>query len=224
MLVVPYIFGMAAAGPRWVHAPLFVAWLAAYFLSFAVLQWIRTGRTHIYAKPAILYGAALAGFGGAAAVAAPRILALAPLFVPMLLVNAWYSARNRERALANDFAAVIQFSLIVYVAYAAGGGSDWRMAGELFLLSVLYYAGTVFYVKTMIRERHNPLYYRASVAYHAAALAVSAFLFPPLMLAPFAVLFVRAVWSPKAGLAIRQTGMLEFAYSALMVTAFLLAY
>jgi len=224
MLVVPFVFGMAAAGPQWVHAPLFAAWLAAYFFSYAFLQWIRTRNSDMYVRPAILYAIALACFGGAAAFAAPRLLLYAPLFLPMLLVNMYYASRNRERALMNDFAAVIQFSLIVFVAYAAGGGRDPWFAAELFALSVLYYAGTVFYVKTMIREKRNRRFYFLSVGYHMALLAVSAALFPPLMLAPFAVLLVRAAWTPRANLSIKQAGMLEFAYSAMMVIAFLMAY
>lgn len=224
MLVVPFVFGMAAAGPHLVHAPLFAAWLAAYLFSYAFLQWIRTRNTDMYGRPAIICGIALACFGGATAVAAPRLLLYAPLFLPMLLVNMYYASRNRERALMNDFAAVIQFSLIVFVAYAAGGGTDPGLAAELFALSVLYYAGTVFYVKTIIRERRNRRFYLLSAGYHLAVLAVSAALFPPLMLAPFAVLLVRAVWTPQADLSIKQVGMLEFAYSAMMVIAFFIAY
>ncbi|MDT2246288.1 hypothetical protein P7H16_03805 [Paenibacillus larvae] len=55
----------------------------------------------------------------------------------------------------NDLAAVLQFCSIVYVAFYTGGGyiSGWGTVHELFMISLLYFIGTIFYVKTMIREK-----------------------------------------------------------------------
>ncbi|GAB7388137.1 hypothetical protein BSNK01_19740 [Bacillaceae bacterium] len=32
---------------------------------------------------------------------------------------------------------------MIFVAYQAGGGSNWRLAAELFVFTVLYFVGTV---------------------------------------------------------------------------------
>ncbi|MCY0948437.1 hypothetical protein [Streptomyces sp. H27-S2] len=62
------------------------------------------------------------------------------------------------------------------------------------LACLLYFAGTVPYVKTMIRERNSRAYHRGSAAYHAVALAVAACLSPWLAL-PFAAYLARAAAS-----------------------------
>lgn len=215
MLVMPFLFGMFASKPVWLHAPLFLGWLLVYLFSYPFLQWLRTKKKRTYIGPMRLYGGLLIPTGVLLIVLEPALARWIPLFIPLFLVNAYFAIRNRERALINDLAAVVQFSLIVFVAYQAGGGTDWTPAVERFALSVLYFTGTVFYVKTMIREKHNRKYYAYSVGYHLAFLIAAALWFPSWLLPPLAVLLVRAVWSPRAKMSVKQIGMLEFAYSAL---------
>lgn len=216
MLAVPFWFGMIASGAKPIHALLFAVWLTAYLLSYPLLQWVRTKKTSLYGRPTFVYAALLAASASALVAIRPDLARWLPAFVPLFLVNIAYAAQNRERAFWNDIAAVVQFSLIVFVAYDAGGGRDWALVGELFALSLLYFAGTVFFVKTIIRERHNRRFYRLSVAYHAAAVAVAAAWFPPGVLPPLVVLFIRAVWTPRTRLSVKQTGMLEIAYAVLV--------
>jgi hypothetical protein len=224
MLVIPFLFGMFAAKPVWLHAPLFLGWLLAYLFSYAFLQRLRTKKKTIYGKPMLIYGSLLVPIGLLLIVFDPALGRLAPAFIPMLLVNGYYARRNRERAFWNDLAAVVQFSLIVFVAYQVGGGSDWKLAAELFAFSVLYFTGTIFYVKTMIREKHNAKFYAYSVGYHLALLIAGALWFPPALLVPLAVLLVRAVWSPRTKLTVKQSGMLEIAYSVLIACSVLVVY
>mgnify|MGYP001176810293 CR=1 FL=1 len=220
MLIIPFLFGMFAAGPAPVHALLFAGWLLAYLFSYAGLQWIRT-RKERFRKPACLYGGLLAPIGAALMVWRPALAIYALPYLPLLAVNAYYARRNRERAFVNDLIAVVQFSLMTFVAYTAGGGDDWRVPAELFALSVAYFTGTIFYVKTMIREKHSIHYYRASVGYHLVLLAAGA-VWSPVLAVPFAVLLVRAVWSPRAKLTVKQTGILEIVYSVLFAGTVLL--
>lgn len=224
MLLLPFGFGMLAAKPVWMHALLFLGWLLAYLFSYPFFQWMRTKKIRLYGKPMLVYGGLLIPVGAFIVVADPALGRWAPLFVPLFLVNGYYAKRNRERSLANDLAAVVQFSLIVFVAYEAGGGNDWRLAAELFAFNVLYFAGTVFYVKTMIREKHNPHYYRLSVGYHFVLFAAAAVWLPAGLLVPLAILLVRAVWSPRAKLTVKQGGLLEIAYSALVACTVWIVY
>ncbi|MEI2713015.1 MAG: hypothetical protein V9G04_06890 [Nocardioides sp.] len=70
-------------------------------------------------------------------------------------------------------------------------------------MQFLYFAGTVFYVKSAIRERENPRILALSVAFHALSTVLVATLSWPLA-AVFALLTVRAWavpprrWSPRA--------------------------
>jgi hypothetical protein len=221
MLAVPFLLGAAVSGPVWLHAPLFAFWLSAYLFSFPFLQWIKTKNRRRYGRPMLVYGLALAACGLALAAAKPALLLWAPLFVPLFLVNVRYARLNRERALVNDLAAVVQFGLIIFVAWAAADAADWRKAGTLFALHALYFFGTVLYVKTVIREKHNPRYHAASVVYHALLpAAAAAFRIWPLALVAVPLL-LRAVLMPRANPNVKTVGMLEFANAVLFTIAVL---
>jgi len=220
MLTVPFALGAFAAGPVWLHAPLFVFWLSAYLFSHPFLQWIKTKNVRRYGGPMLVYGLVLAVSGAALVVFEPGLARWAPLFLPPFLVNVRHARLNRERALANDLAAVVLFGLIVFVAWDAADRKDWGTAGALFALSVLYFTGTVLYVKTVIREKHNPRYYAASVIYHALLPVMAGLLFRSWALVVVSGwLLVRAVWLPRTDPKVRTVGMLEFANAALFTAA-----
>jgi hypothetical protein len=182
MLILPLLFGVIASAPVWQHALLFAAWLLAYLFAHAALQWVRSKRRAVWLAPLKLYGGLLLPAGAALLILEPELLPLLPLAVPFMLVNLYYAKRNRERAFLNDLAAVLLFSLMTFAAFRVGNGTDAALAFELFALSVLYFTGTIFYVKTMIREKHHKAFYWYSVLYHAAFLAVVALLYPPALL------------------------------------------
>lgn len=215
MLIIPFLLGMFASRPGRLHILLFAGWLLVYLFTFPLLQWIRTKKTSLYGKPMLLYGGLLIPVAAILLVLEPTLLFWIPLFLPLFLVNGYFARRNRERAFLNDLAAVIQFSLILFIAYQMGGGEDWRLAGSLFLLNILYFTGTIFYVKTIIREKNNPLFYKLSVGYHIVSLVICAVCFPAALLIPMTVLLLRAVWFPKTKITVKRSGMLEIAFSLL---------
>jgi hypothetical protein len=105
------------------------------------------------------------------------------------------------------------------VAYDAGPGSDPGRAWLLALVQFLYFAGTVFYVKTVIRERDNPEYRVLSGGFHALALVVVAAVFGfarddgtawPLLVV-FVLLLVRALVVPSYRPTPKQVGIAEIA-------------
>lgn len=223
MLLVPFVLGVAAAGPVWLHAPLFLFWLSAYLFSFAFLQGVRTKRWDRTVRPMLLYGSVLAAASLLLVIMKPSLLLWAPVFVPLFLVNIGYARRNRERAFANDLAAVVQFHLIIFIALAVADSGNWTMARTLFALSLLYFTGTIFYVKTVIREKNNPRYYAMSVLYHAMLPVVAGAVFRTWEAAAvFLLMFVRAAWVPRAGLQVKTVGVLEMALAVLFVAATLL--
>lgn len=224
MLILPLLFGVIASAPVWRHALLFAAWLLAYLFAHAALQWIRTNRRAAWLGPIRLYGGLLLPAGAALLALEPELIPLLPAAAPLVLVNLYYAKRNRERAFLNDLAAVVLFSLMTFAAFRVGDGTDLALAFELFALSVLYFTGTIFYVKTMIREKHHKAFYWYSVLYHAAFLAAIAILYPAALLPAVAVLLVRAVVTPRLAPPIRTIGMLEIAYAVLVLILAWAAY
>lgn len=224
MLIVPFLFGVFASAPVIFHLPLFLGWLLLYLFTFPLLQLIRTGKKDRYKKPLMLYGVLLAPLAGALLLVKPGLSWYALSLLPFFLINCYYARKNQERAIANDFAAVLLFSSIVFVTYKIGGGNDWGVALSLFSLSVLYFAGTVFYVKTMIREKRNKVFYWLSVCYHIIQIAVMAWLFSPWLLLPAGALLIRAIVSPRLQPSIKVVGISEIGYAVMMTATVLCLY
>lgn len=223
MLALPYLLGLAAAASvRPQHALLFACWLLAYLLSYPLLQWIRTRKAERYKHPVLLYGGLLLPLGVWLAFDAPELLWYALALAPLFLINLYFARANNERALTNDLAAVVMFCSIVFPVVHLGGGDLQSRALDMFVLSTLYFAGTVFYVKTIIRERNNPRYYAYSLAYHAAAGAAAAVLVDWRFAFVFFALLLRAAVIPKLGFTPKRTGLTEFLFVALMYVSAIL--
>ncbi|MFI6942214.1 YwiC-like family protein [Streptomyces sp. NPDC050418] len=213
MLAVPFAAGTFLGSPRRAHLPLLAAWLLGYMATYHAQQWLRLRRVsrnpraprrHI--RPALTFAAGFAALGIPLAVAYPWLLLACAAAAPFVLANTYYAWRNKERALLNGLLAVVPACGMLLVTYRLGEGSWGAWAPALACL--LYFAGTVPYVKTMIRERNSRAYYRGSVAYHAAALAAATLLNPWLAL-PFTAYLVRAAVLPGRGVKVPVVGALE---------------
>jgi hypothetical protein len=223
MLVLPYLAGVAVAGFAWPAVPLLGAWIAGYLLSYYALQAVKARRPARFREQLLLYGAITAPLTALVVVARPEVLWYAPAYAVLLGVNAWYAWRRQERALLNDIASVAQSCLMVFVtATIVGVGPGEVLVGFLAVLG--YFTGTVFYVKTMIRERGSLAYRRASVAYHAVALGVitwaaaSDWSGVPLIVV-FSWLLVRAWLLPGRALSPKQVGVIEIVNTVLLLIA-----
>ncbi|BAL87705.1 hypothetical protein AMIS_24850 [Actinoplanes missouriensis 431] len=217
MLLLPYLAGTIVAGFRWPDVPLLGAWLAGYLLSYFVMQAIKSRRPQRYRAQITLYAPVTVVLAAPVLLACPRLLVFAPAYAALLAVNAWYAYRRRERALINDLASVVQSCLMVFVVAVVAG----RPAAEVvtpFLVVALYLTGTVLYVKTMIRERGNARYLRASVVFHAVA-ALCGFVVGVLPGVVFTALLVRAWSLPGRSLTPKRVGLVEIGASVLVLLA-----
>ncbi|MFI8512728.1 YwiC-like family protein [Streptomyces sp. NPDC085460] len=222
MLAVPYLAGVLIGSPTWLQLPLFLAWLLAYCAVFHLEQWVRLRRASRnpraaarHRRPALVLGSATLAFGLPLLVAEPWLGIAAALAALFLAVNIAYARRNRERALVNGLVAVVPACGMLLVALRAGGGQVAEGLAPA-LACLLYFAGTVPYVKTMIRERNSEAYRRGSVAYHALALLAAAVLNPWLAV-PFALYLARAAVLPGRGLRVPVVGAVEVGCSLLLL-------
>jgi YwiC-like protein len=215
MLAVPYLAGLIAAGYRWPDLPLLVAWIAGYLLSYYLFQALKSRRPRRYRDQILLYTAVAVPAAGLVVAVRPEVLRYAPAYAVLFGANAWYAWRRRERALLNDLAAIVQSCLMVLVVATVAGAAP-RTVLPAFGLCLAYFLGTVFYVKTMIRERDNPSYRRASVGHHVLALAGTAWL-SPWTAALFAWLLLRATLLPGRAMAPKQVGVIEIVNCVLLL-------
>lgn len=213
MLIVPFAVGTLDAGPTWRHLPLLFAWLVGYLAFFAAGLWLRSRRKPRYWPPVRAYGALAVALGLVVVAIELDVLRWAIVFVPLLAVSLWCSWRRADRTLLNDGVTVLAACLMTVVVAGVGEhggragipgsaglawlpGADqarpWVLAGLLFA----YFAGTVLYVKSMIRDRGNRGRYALSVAFHAAV-CVPAVAAGPWLGLLFVVLAGRAAVVPR---------------------------
>lgn len=223
LLVVPCTAGGFLGGFTARHAVLLPTWLLAYCAAHHVQQYVRLRRhsrnpraAGRHLAPSLVFGAVVAGGGAALAAQVPWLLVAAVCAVPFFAVNTVYAARNKERALLNGWAAVVPACGMLLVSYRLGSGGLDATAWTAAAACVLYFGGTVLYVKTMIRERKSHAYRVASGVYHAVAAGVAAVLWPWFAL-PFAVFLVRALVLPARRLRIGVIGAIEVGCSLLLL-------
>ncbi len=225
MLLLPFLLGTLSADPTWWSALLLVAWLSAYLTSYFVLHWWRARhRSHRGARfrtPALVYSTVLGLTGVVLVVGDPWLLLAAVAFLPFEATTVWFALRGQERSWVAGWASATAASIMAPVAYRYADGADERLAVELFTISWLALAGTVLHVKATIRERANPRFHTASIAFHVAALAVASLIAPWLAL-PFGFLLLRAVAVPGRGWRPGRIGAVELVGSALVLVAPLL--
>lgn len=237
MLVVPPIVGAARSGPTWSHLLLFAAWLSAYLAFYAVGLWLKSHRKPRYRPAALAYAASTAVLGVPLLISHPELLRWAVVFGPLLALSLGYSARRDDRALTNDLLTTAAASAMVVVAGSLGadaaapaplgafgpawfpGGADAELWSAALVLFV-YFAGTAFYVKTMIRERGSRGWLVASIAWHVMTLGVTLLVWPGAAWL-MGITLVRAVvvpWRwPRATAA--QIGVGEVVVSVLLAVA-----
>lgn len=208
MLASPLLVGVLAGGASWVHVPLTAFWFAGYFAFFATSLWLKSRRRARYWPPVRAYGVLAEALGAVTLVLDPRLIVWAPMFLVPLGVGLWAAGARRDRDLVSGVTTVVGSALMTVVAYAAGPGADITRAWLLALVQFCYFAGTVFYVKSAIRERRNPRFLQLSVAVHALAAVVLSLVSWPVGLV-FAALTARAAVLPRVGWSPKRIGLTE---------------
>lgn len=241
MLMVPFTVGALDAGPSWRHLPLLFAWLVGYLAFFPTALWLRSRGKRRYWPPVRTYGVLTVVLGLVVIAVDPDVLHWAVVFLPLLAISLWCSWRRADRSLLNDGVTVLAACLMTVVAAGFGErlgepgtpdlsglawlpgadqGRSWVLAGLL----LTYFAGTVLYVKTMIRDRGDAGRYRLSVMYHAAV-CVPGTVASPWLGALFVAFAIRAAVVPKRwpGMSAATIGVGEIVASLTLATMLLLA-
>lgn len=166
MLIIPFWLGVAATQYIWQHVPFFLGWLLLYLATYPMLLLFKGKKipyhlkwTIIYFIPALLLLIFPIWYE-------PKILYLGLSMIPFFMINAYYSSKNRDRAIGNDISAILAFAI-------AGVGSGFLVTEQItssllivFFSCILFFIGSTFYVKSMIREKKNQHFKWVSWSYH----------------------------------------------------------
>ena len=153
-----------------------VAWVMGYFCFFAFGLWFKArsaARKKAYVKPTVVYGGITAVATTVAFVFHPWLVGWVVPFAPLIAIALWELYHSRPRSLASGISTTVASSLMYPVMVSAGAGYFIAFSPGVLtttLLIGLYFTGTIFYVKTIIREKGNTQFHRVSVIYHVLSL------------------------------------------------------
>jgi hypothetical protein len=166
MVIIPFWLGAIEGGFVWQHIPFFIGWLLLYLATYPLLLLFKKKKVSFYTKWTFLYMVPAVFLLFFPLFKNHDIVYFGLLMIPFFFINAFYSAKNKDRALMKDFSAIFAFSFASLASSYLGAGSVTAMAVFVFSSSVLFFIGCTFYVKTMIREKQNASFKWISWIYH----------------------------------------------------------
>lgn len=239
-LALPLVLGVIVTPWTPLLLVLAVAWVAAYPLSYAALGLVRARRPQRFRTPFLVWSAVVLPAVVVLLVWRPWLLWVGLGYSVLFAVNLAYARRNNERALTNDVVFVVECSVMVPVTWAVGAGDQsWTapalgsVPNEVWVLtamSVLVLIGSTLHVKSLIRERRDPRYARASLVVATLSVPTSVALaawwgwpWGAWLIAPFVALAVRAFLVPGRSLRPGAIGMIELGCFVLVAASAMFA-
>ncbi|MUG45985.1 YwiC-like family protein [Paenibacillus woosongensis] len=210
MVSVPFVIGMMAGRPQWMHLPLFLAWLFLYLSSYPFLQSVKRKKER---RRLIIWGVIYSAIALVCLIPVllsfPKLLYFGPILLVLLMINLWHVKQKSERAVMNDLCAVLIFSIGGAAAYWFGGGGWDRTMLLVVVFNVLFFMGSVFFVKSVFRERLNGRWIAWAKGFHVLLLIIPWLLGLPWM--TIAYLFPLARTIAYAGKTLRpmKVGIIE---------------
>lgn len=207
MAILPFIYAVIESG----FTPLYIffglSWLFLYFFSYPFLSLFSKKPTERNKKWAIIYFVLSLLFALPILYSNPTILQFLLIILPLGLIQIYFAKQKDERNLWNDIAGILTFGIMGMAAYYL---PTRQYNIEVLLHPTLFFIATTFYIKSMVRERKNPIYMEISIAIHL--LLAFTYSLSPMQAVFFAYLIatVRAIIVPSFGLNVKQVGMLEF--------------
>lgn len=244
MLIVPYLAGLLLTSRvrplTWTDALIGLTWLIGYFSFNALSLTLKAAsrRRPKYRLALVTYTLAASASGlGVLILRGWEILWWAPVYVVLLGWTLWLVAHKKERSLTSGLLTVVASCGLMLVlrwptpqAIVASLDQSSVSALAASIAITAYFAGTVFYVKALIRERNDPASTTRSIIYHAiVAIVVVGFWVAGWLSWPWGLwavgLFTRAAWVPKYAAAHdwrpRQIGLSEIGVSVVTIIVLL---
>lgn len=166
MLIIPFWLGVIASHFLWQHMLFFIGWLFLYLATYPMLLLFKGKKLSFYKKWTIIYMLPALFFLLFPMLTKPSIILFGVVMIPFFCINAYFSSKNDDRALANDLSAIIVFGIAGLASSYLGEGSIRNSAWLAFFASIFFFTGSTFYVKTMIREKKSKAFKRISWGYH----------------------------------------------------------
>jgi hypothetical protein len=209
MLIIPFWLGVIASHFRWQHIPFFIGWLFLYLATYPLLLLFKRKKIPFYRKWTIIYMLPAMIFLLVPLLTKPSIFLFGVGMIPFFCINAYFSSKNNDRALMNDISAILVFGMAGLASSFLAEGFVSHSSWLVFVSSTLFFIGSTFYVKTMIREKKSIVYRNISWGYHVLVCLFW------LLLGQWLVAFasfpsvVRAFYFYRKSYSVKKVGILE---------------
>jgi len=245
MLYVPFILGVAVAGRvNWPVLLLLLSATAVFISRESLLVYSRAlarGRGAAEVGRTLLLYIALAAAFGSPLILAFELFWLIPLGVigaALLFINGRQATRMEERSMMSEIMAVCGLTMTAPAAYYAASGRWGMTALWLWLLSALYMASSVFYIKLRVyrlnprKQAEQRQAWRSCAAYHSFLIvALPALIFAGSLglfaFIAFTPVLVRTFWgmfAPESKVNLTRAGILEIVYSLVFLVCAALGF
>ena len=249
MFAAPLLIGMGVAERLNVGVLLFAIVAAGFFLlRYPLMLAIKSRSPQARADAlrwSVIYGAITCVSGLALLVMTRewKLIPIAALGFISLGIYLWLASRREEMTTLGEWIGIAGLALGAPAAYLIGKGSLDVTALQLYALNLLYFGGTVSYVKFKIREQPKAVAPsadlksrlwagRVTMAYHAMIIAIVSILIlqgwlPALILIAFALPLckvVNGVITRPMRLNIPRLGIIEMVFTIAFALVVLMAY
>lgn len=209
MLIIPFWLGVAASGFQWQHIPFFFGWLFLYLATYPLLLLFKKKKIPFYTKWAVIYFIPAVLLLLIVLIARPTIIYFGLIMIPFFFINAYFSSKNNDRAFLNDISAILTFSIAGVASSYFYNGSINDNTILIFIASILFFTGSTFYVKTMIREKKNQQFKWVSWGYHVIVPVIWAVLGEWVVAIAFIPSLMRAIYMYGKPYSAKQVGIYE---------------
>ncbi|WP_102347364.1 YwiC-like family protein [Bacillus sp. Marseille-P3661] len=214
MLILPFVLGMVIGGPSWLHISLFIGWLMLYLATYPFIMLFKGKQKKLHLKWTGIYGGIAIASLIIPVIYVPQLIYFGLAMAPFFLINIYYAKRNQERALLNDFSAIAAFGIGGVASYYVGQGIISEHAILIWVCSLLFFMGSAFFVKTLIREKKNPAFRWISWGFHLSVIIIVSVFGYPLLALAYIPSMIRAIWCVGKALTPKEIGILEIVNSA----------
>lgn len=218
MLILPFLLGGIVGGWTLAHIPFAIAWLFVYMGTFFLFQFIKQRKKSQQMLRTVITYLTIATVAAIPVFLSEwRLVWFVLAMIPFGLVNAYFAKIKDERNVWNDVSAVTSFCIGGMASYYLGARTLDATMVWVFVLPYLYFLGSIFFVKTMIREKKSVSYRNLSWGYHGLLVAVFIVLGYPLLALAYAPSLIRAVVFYGKKIPIMKIGIVEIANSVFVL-------
>ena len=215
MLIIPFLLGVIAGEPSVYHIPFFLGWFFLYLATNPLLMLVKKKNVSLYLKWTIIYAVPSIIFLLISLIGNVKLVYFGLSMIPFFFINAYFAKIKNERAIWNDFSAITVFCIGGLASYFLGTNTLDGTAWLLFTLSLLFFIGSTFYVKTMIREKKSTTYKYLSWGYHIAVVIALPLLGYAAFVFAFLPSLVRAIYFYGKNVSVMKVGIYEIVNSVL---------